>query len=1221
MTNKTLTPTSLFSANESVDRSETIDSLARQSALDPKRSFAVSAPAGSGKTGLLTQRLLKLLSLSENPEDVLAITFTRKAAGEMQDRVLQALWNAKDKPEPNNSHELLTWKLATQVLAQNQIRGWNLLECPQRLRIQTIDSLCSSIARQLPIASGFGSQPNPSDDSASAYQQAVEQLLTQLESETSLGEDLTQLLEHLDNNLTTLENLLIALVAKRDQWLEVILLAKHQDARLYLESVLKEIISDHLADAKKILLLHASELASITDWAASNLAEYLPDSPIALLKGMQSLPSTELSGLDHWLAIIELLLTKEGTFRKSLNKNQGFPAAKENKASASYKERFSAMVQAISEQHSDAADIINYLRSLPPCRYDDSQWALLDCLTRLLPRLAASVDLVFADLGESDFTAVSQAALSALGSTDSPSDLALQLDHAIQHILVDEFQDTSSTQLELLQKLTSGWQSGDGRSVFIVGDGMQSCYSFRNANVGIFLEVRARGLGELKLEKLDLSVNFRSQGGIVNWVNQQFQDAFPQQDDISRGAVKYSPSHSIKPKLDEPAVDIYLSPYRLSETESHGDQKKNDDSSQADEIRSYYDEQYVAENYVVEEHVAENHVAEKYRAELQEAEAVANLIKKIRDENPDESVALLARSRNHLQQIFPAMKRQGLSWQSTDIDSLAERMAIIDLTSLTRALLNYADRIAWLAILRAPWCGLDLNDLHKLANNEKNPSITSNNFPIIWQQVLGFEKIPGLSESGKQALARFVDVIQPALAARQRKPLRKWIEGVWLALGGPATLLETEDLNNIPTFFALLEQHQQAGNIKDWERFTRAVAKLYAAPRQDADEKLQVMTMHKAKGLEFDHVIIPRLHKVSPKDGQQLILWREHLSRQGERQLLLGPLAPVGQDKDPLYKYIQKESALQLHHEATRLFYVGCTRAIKKLYLFASLSQTNEGTWKNPPKNSLLNCLWKNLSQNVQSTVNTIAGTRLPLNKISPQFERPGLQHLLRLTTTWCAPSLSDNEILKKYRGSETDDEENLPIAETYTAKLARFTGSLIHRALQNLVGVSGKVNPQQWQEGQLPLWQLLLKQQGFSDEDVTRAIQKISKAVHNTLSDSHGKWILDNSHQDSQCELAITHKEATIKEGLRIDLKLRESIIDRTFVTEGIRWIIDYKSSEPHSNQSVTEFMIHESAAYRSQLIRYKSCFVALGETHIKTALYFPLLENEPRLTEVALE
>lgn len=1173
---------------QSLDEKAPQDSLARRAALDPTRSFAVSAPAGSGKTGLLTQRLLKLLSLCDNPEEVLAITFTRKAAGEMQDRILQALWRAKEQPQPSNPHDLLTWELAQAVLVRDEALGWNLLQCPQRLRVQTIDSLCSAISRQLPIASGFGSQPKPGNDAETAYRQAVRQLLAELESESAVRADLTRLLEHLDNNLQALESLLMALLAKRDQWLGVVFQAKNSEARAYLESVLQDIISDGLVAAEQVLQLHGSELVTIADWAAGNLQESAPDSLIASLHGITSLPKATLSAQKQWLAIAHLLLTNGGTFRKSLTKNEGFPAAKDSKDSATYKNRFGEMTVAMSELHPDAADIINELRNLPPSHYDDSQWALLDSLTRVLPRLAARLDVVFAELGETDFTAVSQAALTALGFEDSPTDIALQLDYRIRHILVDEFQDTASTQLQLLEKLTAGWQAGDGRSLFIVGDGMQSCYSFRNANVGIFLEARQQGIGNLVLEKLDLTVNFRSQSGLVNWVNEQFQSAFPMADDISRGAVKYSASHAFKPELESDAVELYLSPFNTTDNREESDDEENSSSN-------------------------------KYLAELQEAEAIAHLIQELRTKNPNDSVALLARGRNHLQQIFPAMSRLGLSWQATDIDSLAQRMAIIDLTSLTRALLNPADRIAWLAILRAPWCGLDLKDLHCLATanlGEQNPRIKMHDFPIIWPQVLLYEQIEGISRAGQQALARFISVIQPALATRHRKPLRQWLEGIWLALGGPATLLDAQDIYDIPNFFALLEQHQQGGSIGDWQTFVRSADKLYAAPRQNADAKLQVMTMHKSKGLEFDHVIIPRLHKLSPSDGQQLILWRERLNQHGERQLLLGPLAPVGGEKDILYAYIKKESALQLHYEATRLFYVGCTRAIKKLYLFGCLAQnepaqSEKGIWKKPPSKSLLNSIW----QNVQAQAKSIQLSPLAHTTTTHQFERPGLQQLLRLKPEWQIPLLRDNEILKNYRGKEVSDEENIPLAETRNAKLARHTGTLIHRALQNLVGVANTDNAQTWQHTQQLFWHVYLKQNGWQIEEITHAIKKISHAIHNTLHDAQGLWLLSNDHQQSACELAITHKQ-----GNHIDLKLRENIIDRTFIAEGTRWIIDYKSSEPSNGQTVAEFKQQETVVYKAQLARYKACFAELGEEKIKTALYFPLLGEEEKLVEVEL-
>ena len=113
---------------------------------------------------------------------------------------------------------------------------------------------------------------------------------------------------------------------------------------------------------------------------------------------------------------------------------------------------------------------------------------MLGAILELLPLAAAHLKVVFAEHGETDFTEVAQAAVRALGTPEEPTDLLLALDTRIKHILVDEFQDTSYSQFELIERLTSGWQPDDGRTLFLVGDPMQSIYRFREAKVALFLQ-------------------------------------------------------------------------------------------------------------------------------------------------------------------------------------------------------------------------------------------------------------------------------------------------------------------------------------------------------------------------------------------------------------------------------------------------------------------------------------------------------------------------------------------------------------------------------------------------------------------------------------------------------------------------------------------------------------------------------------------------------------
>ncbi len=198
------------------------------------------------------------------------------------------------------------------------------------------------------------------------------------------------------------------------------------------------------------------------------------------------------------------------------------------------------------------------IRALPAPAYSDAQWARVREVAQVLVLAAAELDQVFREHGAADFPAVSLAALRALGSADAPTDLALRLDYRLQHILVDEFQDTSSAQLELVRLLTAGWQQGDGRSVFCVGDPMQSIYGFRQAEVRAFLELAEDGIGELRFDVQRLQDNFRS-AAAAGGLGQCAASAriLPRVDDRDRGAIAFRPSEAAVP---EPAESPARSP-------------------------------------------------------------------------------------------------------------------------------------------------------------------------------------------------------------------------------------------------------------------------------------------------------------------------------------------------------------------------------------------------------------------------------------------------------------------------------------------------------------------------------------------------------------------------------------------------------------------------------------------------------------------------------------
>ena len=169
-----------------MSESKPSDFQVRLDAVDPSRSFLVQAPAGSGKTELLTDRILALLALVQKPEEIVAITFTRAAAAEMHARVIEKLQAALG-PEPEEAYKKNSWVLAQQAMQNNEKQGWNLLEHPARLSIRTIDSLCSHLVRAMPWLSGLGGVPEVSDQASLLYLQAAQSVIAMADEQPSVS--------------------------------------------------------------------------------------------------------------------------------------------------------------------------------------------------------------------------------------------------------------------------------------------------------------------------------------------------------------------------------------------------------------------------------------------------------------------------------------------------------------------------------------------------------------------------------------------------------------------------------------------------------------------------------------------------------------------------------------------------------------------------------------------------------------------------------------------------------------------------------------------------------------------------------------------------------------------------------------------------------------------------------------------------------------------------
>ncbi len=1191
------------------------DDEARGRALDPTRSFIVQAPAGSGKTELLIQRFLVLLAVVERPEEVLAITFTRKAAGEMKRRVLQALARARDSIGDETivagagANERVTLALARRALARDAERGWRIEQNTARLRIQTIDGLCASLTRQMPVLARFGAQPRIVEDARELRREAARRTLALLEDQgeaaAATAGQVARLLEHLDNNGAMAEDLLAVMLARRDQWLRNAGSAPDRNA---LEAALVAERSALLSHAAFLLpAALQAELSALARHAAFSLAQAGVDAPLRACEGLDVIPAPGEAGAATWTGLVGLLLTQEGEWRKTVNKNNGFPAGTgkaEKEAAKALKARHAVLCAALAALPGMLEALVAVQR-MPPAAYTERQWTALAAIVSLLPMAAAQLNLVFAERGEIDFTEVAQGAVRALGEPDAPTDLLLSLDVRLRHILVDEFQDTSISQFELVERLIAGWQGGgrqpgtddgegEGRSLFLVGDPMQSIYRFREAEVGLFLRARSQGIGALHLEPLTLSTNFRSQAGLVGWVNDAFARIFPDADDLMTGAVGFAHSAPFHAPLQGKAVCWH--PFL------------HDGSPEA-----------------------------RQAARRDEARRVADIIGTARLAKPDGSIAILVRSRTHLADIVPALKAAGLRFRAIDIEQLHEKQVVQDLIALTRALAHPADRIAWLACLRAPWCGLTLADLLPLVGNEVADGEVGQALPpvaVIWDALNDEARLARISEDGRRRLARVRAVFARAMATRMRGALRDRVEGAWLALGGPACVDSPTELEDAEMYLDALDGLDDGGDLADPSMLEARLDQLYALPDLEADGTLQVMTIHKAKGLEFDTVILPGLDRGSRANDLPLLHWKLRpgaaptapaMASGGGRdgfRLLLAPIKEAGETAEPIGAFLAQLGAAEEDAESARLLYVAATRSAVRLHLLAAVASRQEdgrAVIQAPPRRSLLAKCWPLAEAVFSRSLGTMSGTQSPMpggqaaRGATPGSDRSGG---VRLNAAWSLPDMPPSAAWPQGQAARAGD----AVEFEWVSETLRHVGTVVHRWLQHMAedALAGwyqtRINALQ------PAFRRELASRGVAAADLDSATGRVRDALANALGDKRGRWLL-GPQDAAQNECRMTARIAGSAPGDGSPSPVMVSVvIDRLFHdAAGRLWIVDYKTSS-HEGTDVEGFLDRERERYRGQLARYALVLSTPGTTPEATSkmpsdaslgLYFPLLRG----------
>jgi ATP-dependent exoDNAse (exonuclease V) beta subunit len=989
-----------------------------------------------------------------------------------------------------------------------------LLEQPQRLRIDTLDAMNTWLARRLPLLAGGVADARLTENPADFYAEAARRAVQRLGDDDQVARALAVMLTSTDNSVVRLENLLAALLPTRDRWLRSIVAVDAPLLRAHLDASLVALVADRLLAIEALLdQARIGALVGVARHAALHAQDPKTKERLRSWRNVEALP-TGLAALDAWRGIAHLLLTENGEWRMRFTKSAGF-GTEHAAARAAIEDLCSAL-----RGNEPLRAALAALEGLPDATYSEAHWTNLAALRTVLLHLVAELRVTFAERQTIDFVELAIAAEHALGETEDPSELLLALDQRIQHVLVDEFQDTSHAQLRLLERLTAGWTPGDGRTLFLVGDPMQSIYRFRDADMTLFLRAQRHGIGAVSLDPLVLESNFRSARPIVAWSNGAFARIFPERDDAELGTARFHGCVAAREEGVRQGVELHA-------------------------LRS-----------------------DEPAAEITR---VAEIIARERSLGPTQSIAILVQSRSHLRGLQTLLRAHGLDAHALEIEAPAETGIGQDLLGLTRALLHLGDRIAWLGVLHAPWCGLNWRDLETLCAGTTEQTV--------WSLLNDDARLAELTPDGQSRARAVRAILAAARTARGRMSLGEWVEHTWRMLDGPNTVASDSERERATEFFTALDELARGGDLDD----PPTLEELFREPRRQADPPagagIEMMTIHRAKGLEFDTVIVLGLARRVRGPESAALYWQEQIRKDGSTSLLAVPLC---REESRLERYVRRMEQERDGAERARLLYVAATRARERLHLVAQLGTADA----RPERNTMLTLLWPEVASQFLAAPMRVAqsapraAVSLPLVRFTGGFDSGASA---ALEVPGAAPALAS--VRPRFE---------------WASHAAIQVGTIVHRYLQCIAVTGADSWPVARLERVEPRIRAELAVLGVAPGMLEEAVALVRTALAGALTDERGRWIL-STHAEAASEVRLT----VVENGM-----LEHVVLDRSFVDSGTQWIIDYKTSR-HEGSDAAAFLDEEVARYRPQLERYARALASVDARPIRLGLYFPLLRS----------
>ncbi len=1184
-------------------------SAAQRAASDPRATVFVEANAGSGKTRVLVDRVARLLLAGAAPDRMLCVTFTKAAAGEMQTRLFKKLGDWSTLPDAALTAQLdaLTGGGARPDLASARRLFARALETPGGLKIQTLHAFCESLLRRFPLEAGLSPGFDVQDDAgAAALRQSS---LDALFANANIAPD--------GAIATAVETVLAAAGADGVEKLAAFALGhRSRLTELLDEAGSVEALADRASLALGVPPELTETLALETIWA-----ETVVEDLDAALSGLAAGGSkTEVASADRLAAVLEVSerspveaarryldfwLTGKGELKKPRS-------IYGKKTGDTYKILVTLFGEEGSERHRMDGEVLDFLAN-----------ARANEVTRAGLTLASALVRNYADrlqrLRRVDFSDLVERARTLLTDADARAWALYKLDQGLDHVLVDEAQDTAPDQWAVINALTEEFFAGEGsragdalpRSVFCVGDEKQSIYSFQNADPAEFLAQRRRlereaGEAGLRFDSPGLDVSFRSAEQVLEAVDAAFTAeaaalAAPERKDLT-GALE------TKLLMADPETDRVRDVLAFHRYDGH--RAARADAPGCVEIWPAIPKPKAPESDTLELRPVDEERKDSARNQLAGAVAdeIAALLKRgdgvwqegarwtLRPARPGDILILVRKRGGLFEEIIRRLKLKGVPVAGADRMTLPDQLVVEDLLSLARFALLPEDDLSLAEMLKspafqeagAPRPGIDDDALFDLS---RRPGQS------LWEK-LRHSDDPRFAEA-RDALERVrarVETIAPyaffaAFLTETSATGESRLSRLYARLGEEAR-------DPVEEFLARALDHEREG-APSLARFVQALQADASDIKREMDAgrgEVRVMTVHGAKGLEAPIVFLP--------DTTQTPADRAGGLYAHDRAGLVW--APDSKMRPPLVDALKEQADLKGDGEYQRLLYVAMTRARDRLVVcghsHGASGKVDEGSWHDRVLRTAQRDGWRRCDTALDAQAEENGWPAAPGLRLGPAPQRLGAadddQAEPVALPDWVGAAPEEAAGERVLAPSRLLDDETggfeppslSPLADGGPDRFRR--GSLIHKLLQTLPDLPAERRPGAAEA-------FLAAKPDLTDAQ--RA--EIAAETLRVLDDPTFAALFG---EGSRAEVALSGRAPGLPDGVVINGQ-----IDRLVITDHEVMIVDYKTNRPPPTQ-----VQDVAPAYLAQMAAYRALLQALepGKA-VRTAL---LWTDGPRLMEL---